>query len=158
MLSAAASSPRPKLSLSVPGAPVTVDLLDASVGAARKYTLDRTASMQGSERGFPLANEAVWTLEEANSEGIPWRIPPMVLLLKYHAGVPFRARFEIDAKVGFSVNPLRWGRIFANPAREVRFDGRTELVLEGEREVGMGREWGGLELGGLSSVDFSGDG
>ena len=136
----------------MPGIPITVDLLEGELGHRKTYSIDRTAGMHGLERGFPLAKEAVWTLEEANQEGLPWRIPSLVLLLKRTSATRFKAKFTIDAKIGWSINPMRWP-IFAEAAKPVTFDGETQLIPEGEEE--LDQDFTFLDLSRLTSLDFS---
>ena len=138
----------------MPGIPITIDLLEGERGHKRTYVVDRIASMQGSERGFPYAKEAVWTLEEANQEGIPWRIPSLVVLVKYTAGSHFKAKFTIDAKIGWSINPMRWP-IFAEASKPVTFDGKTELAPEGDGE--FDNDFTFLDLSKLTRLDFTDD-
>ncbi len=142
-----------KASIATPGIPITVDLWDFQRAERKKYEINGIAGMQGSERGFPIANEAVWTLEEVKQEGIPWRIPSLVTLIKYIPGTQFEAKFTIDAKVGFSINPMRWP-IFADAPKPVLFDGKAQLILEGEE---IDSDFTLLDLTTLTKLDFSDD-
>lgn len=57
--------------------------------------------MKGNDRGFPESDEAFWTMEEAIQEGLPQRIPPFVVMIKYHPRESFTATFEVQSKLGF---------------------------------------------------------
>ena len=118
----------------MPGSFGSVDIPDARLGHTKQYPIERIASMQGSKRGFPTAKEAFWTLEEAKQEGLPWRIPPMVILAQHPPNTALSLRLSIDAKIGFSLNPLRWPMMKVAP-KPVRLDGYTELLLSEEQAV-----------------------
>lgn len=106
--------------------------------------------MKGSTRGFSVAREAVWTLEEANQEGLPQMIPSLVIMVKCLPGESFMADFDVEAKVGFSMNPLRWPLLRGTP-KPVHFDGMTEyLPFEGP----LNRDFSTLDLSTLTRLDF----
>lgn len=109
------------------------------------------ACMKGSERGKRIDNQAVWTIEEAGGEGIPFTIPSIVLLLKLTAGLPFTASFSVEAKVGFSMNPLRWPQVRGTP-RSVYFDGTTEYLAPEEGH--LDRNFTSLDVSQLTRLDF----
>ena len=138
----------------MPGSFGSIDILDARLGHKKQYPLERVASMQGSERGFPTAKEAFWTLEEAKQEGLPWRIPPMVILAELPQGTALSVRISIDAKIGFSLNPMRWPMMRVAP-KPMRLDGHTELLLPEEQAVD--RDFSRLDLNSLTKLDFSDD-
>lgn len=137
----------------MPGFPATIDLLDVQKDKSKKHQVDRMASMQGSVRGFPVAKEVVWTLEEAVQEGIPWRIPPLVIMLKSPAGEKFSARFKVQTRVNFSINPLR-SPLLAGPAKRVEFDGQSELFATGKE---LPRDFTFLDLSQLTKLNFAED-
>ena len=89
----------------MPPIPVKIDILDGEFGRKKTYQIDRIASMQGIEKGLPYPRKVHWTLNEANKEGIPLRIPYLVVLVTYKAGRPFKLKFTIDASIGSSLNP-----------------------------------------------------
>lgn len=106
--------------------------------------------MTGSERGFPVAREVIWTLEEASQEGLPQAIPSLVIMVKCPPGEPFMAHFDVEAKVGFSINPLRWPLLRGTP-KPVHFDGLAEyLPVEG----GLNRDFSTLDLSTLTKLHF----
>jgi len=49
----------------------------------------------------------VWTLNDAMKEGIPWRIPSLVIMLKSPVGKPFSAKFKVQTTVAYLINFLR---------------------------------------------------
>jgi hypothetical protein len=139
-----------KISVTIPGVPLTVDLLDGQKNESKSYKIDRIASMQGSDRGFPLAKEVVWTLNEAMEEGIPWRIPSLVILLKSPVGKPFSAKFKVQTKVAYSINFLRLP-IREGPPLPVQFDGTSELVPPGRE---LNRDFTVLNFAELTKLNF----
>jgi|ERR1700761_1742744 len=143
------------LSLAVAGIPVTIDIFNAQLGHSKKYSIDHISSMQGSKRGFPKAKEAVWTIQEAKQEGIPWRIPSMIVILKCSPGAKFVARFNVQAKLNASMNPLNWQLLkgSAKPA-PVSFDGEAELIPPAED---LDRDFNLLDLSKLTKLNFAED-
>ena len=143
------------ISVTIPGIPVTVDLFSAQLGHSKKYPIDLIASMQGSKRGFPKAKEAVWTLEEAKQEGVPWRIPSMIVVLKCSPGAKFVATFNVQTKVNASMNPLSWTLLkgSAKPA-PVPFDGKAELIPPTEE---LDKDFTLLDISKLTKLNFAED-
>ena len=92
--------------------------------------------------------------EEAKQEGLPWRIPPMVILVQHPGNTALSVRLTIDAKISFSLNPMRWPMMRVAP-KPVKLDGHTELVLPEEQTVD--RDFSRLDLNSLSKLDFSDD-
>ena len=109
--------------------------------------------MLGSKRGFPCATQAVWTIEEANQEGIPLRIPSMVVLLRHKGNAAFTAKFTIHAKVGFSMNPMRLP-ILTAPLKPVNFDGKRQLIKQGQQ---VDDDFSQLDLSSLTTLNFTSD-
>ena len=141
------------LSVALPGIPVTIDLFNAELGHSKKYSIDLIASMQGSKRGFPKAKEAVWTLEEAKQEGIPWRIPSIIVIIKYSPGAGFFANFNVQAKVNASLNPRSWAVSKAS-ATPVLFDGKAELIPPSEE---LDSDFTLLDISKLTKLNFAED-
>jgi hypothetical protein len=137
----------------LPGIPVTIELLSLQGQRSKKYPIDHTAGMQGGKRGFPKAKEALWTLEEAKQEGIPWRIPSMIVLLKCSPGATFSGKFNVQAKVNASMNPLSW-RLLKGATNAVTFDGKTELIPYGEE---LNRDFTSVDILMLTKLDFADD-
>lgn len=90
--------------------------------------------MQGSDRGFLLAKEVVWKLNEATEEGIPWRIPSLVIMLKSSVSKQFSAKFKVQTKVAYSINFLRLP-LLEGPPIPVHFDRTSELVAPGKELI-----------------------
>ena len=141
------------LSVTLPGIPVTIDLFNAELGHSKKYSIDCIASMQGSKRGFPKAKEAVWTLEEAKQEGIPWKIPSMIVIMKCSPEAAFVANFNVQAKVNASMDPRSWV-ISKASAKPVVFDGKAELTPPGEE---LDSDFTSLDISKLTKLNFADD-
>ena len=139
-----------QLSITLPGAPATVNLFNAQLGHSKSYEVERVTKMKGSKRGFPVAQEAVWTLEEANQEGLPQAVPFFVVMMKCNSGESFTANFDLEAKVGFSINPLRWPLLRSTP-KPVHFDGLAEYA---PAEGPLDRDFSALDLSTLTTLDF----
>jgi hypothetical protein len=82
---------------------------------------------------MPTSKGALYTINEANEEGIPSKMPWLVMMVKYTAGTQFRAKFRIEAPIAFSLNPSR-RPIFADAPKFVTFNGMTELIKLGEKK------------------------
>ena len=93
--------------------------------------------MKGSERSKRIDNQAIWTIEEAGGEGIPFTIPSIVLLLKITPGLSFTAKFRVEAKVGFSI---------------LYFDGTTEYLAPEQDH--LDRNLTSLDVSQLTRLDF----
>ena len=117
----------------------------------KQYPFERFAGMQGFGRDFPTARTAFWILEEAKQEGLPQRIPPMVISARHPQNAALSVRLCIDAKTGFSLNPGRWPMMKVTP-KPVRLDEYTELLLPEEPAVDRG--FSKLDLTSLSKLDF----
>ena len=106
--------------------------------------------MQGSKKGLPRFRKVHWSLNEANQEGIPWRIPYLVVLMTYAAGKPFKIKFAINASIGPSLNPQRW-QIFAKSLEPVSLDEGMKLIPTGGE---VDRDFTSLDLGSLTKTSF----
>ena len=110
--------------------------------------------MQGvvkSEKGV------LWNLEEAMEEGIPLRIPSLVVLVTnaHETGEPFRfkLKFSIKASIGLSLNPQR-SSIFAKPVEPVLLDDSMQLIPTGNE---VDPDFTSLEVQRLTRTNFSDD-
>ena len=81
--------------------------------------------MQGVAKGLPKRKKVRWSLNEANEEGIPWRIPYLVILFRYKAGKPFKVKFAINASIAFSMNPQQ---IFAPSLKPIPLSDGMQLI------------------------------
>lgn len=144
---------RSKVSLSIPPIPVTIDILDSEFGRKKTYQVDRIASMEGIEKGFPHPKKVQWNLNEANEEGIPLRIPHLVVLVTYKAGNPFKLKFAIDASIGLSLNPQRWP-IFAKSLEPVLLFDEMQLIPTGNE---IDSDFTSLDLMRLTRTSFIDD-
>ena len=99
----------------------------------------------------------LWNLNEAKEEGIPLRIPSLVVLVtKAHdAGQPFRlkVKFSINASIGLSLNPQR-SSMFAKPVEPVRLDDTMQLIPDGDS---VDPDFTSLEVQCLTRTNFSDD-
>ena len=141
---------RSKASLSFTPLPVSIDIVDGEFGHQKMYQIDRCATMQGSEKGFPQPKKVHWSLNEANEEGIPWRIPYLVVLVTYKAGRPFKVKFAINASIGPSLNPQRW-QIFAKSLEPVPLHDGMQLIPSGGK---VDDDFTPLDLGRLTKTSF----
>lgn len=134
--------------------PVSIDILDGKYGHKKTYQIDRTAIMQGVVK---FGQGVLWNLNEAKEEGIPLRIPSLVVLLtKVHdTGKPFRLKlkFSINASIGLSLNPQR-SSIFAKPVEPVLLDDSMQLIPDGNE---VDPDFTSLEVQCLTRTNFSDD-
>ena len=100
----------------------------------------------------------LWNLNEAKEEGIPLRIPSLVVLVTTKAhdtGTPFRlkVKFSINASIGLSLNPQR-SSIFARPVEPVLLDDTMQLIPDGSS---VDPDFTSLEVQCLTRTNFSDD-
>ena len=142
---------RPKLSMSAGPVPINVEILE--YGRTKTYRIDRTASMEGVNK---FKRKVLWSLNEANQEGIPLRVPSFVVLLTHKAhqtGRPFnfKLKFSIEASIGLSLNPQRWS-VFAPRLEPVRLENTMQLVPLGKE---IDSDFSSLELQRLTKTNFT---
>jgi hypothetical protein len=85
---------RSKVWVNFPGVLLTIDLFDAKLGHTVDYPVDLAARVVGSSRGHPKRNHVVWSLEERSQDGVPHRVPPVVIMVRYQSGERFKAKFS----------------------------------------------------------------
>ena len=99
----------------------------------------------------------LWTLNEAKEEGIPLRIPSLVVLVTKanETSKPFRfkVKFSINASIGLSLNPQR-SSIFAKPVEPVLLDDTMQLIPTGDE---VDPDFTSLEVQRLTRTNFSDD-
>ncbi len=97
----------------------------------------------------------LWSLSEAKEEGIPLRIPSLVVLVTkaHETGQSFRfkVKFSIDASIGLSLNPQR---SFAKPVEPVLLDDTMQLIPTGDE---VDPDFTSLEVQRLTRTNFSDD-
>ena len=151
-------SDRPKVSLTLTPIPVSIDILDAKYGHKKTYQIDRTATMQGV---IKFGCGVLWNLNEAKEEGIPLRIPSLVILVtkavrengNSNDAFRFKVKFSINASIGLSLNPQR-SSIFAKPVEPVVLDDRMQLIPAGEE---VEPDFTSLDIQRLTRTSFSDD-
>ena len=100
----------------------------------------------------------LWNLSEAKEEGIPLRIPSLVVLVTPKAqdtGKPFRLKlkFSMNASIGLSLNPQR-SSIFAKPVEPVLLDDTMQLIPDGDE---IDPDFTTLDVQCLTRTNFSDD-
>ena len=149
---------RPKLSLSLGPSPATIDILDTEFGRREKYQIHRTALMEGVNK---FNRKVSWSLNEAKSEGIPLRVPSLVVLVTHEAhetGRPFKfnLRLSIDVSIGLSVNPQRspiWSML-SKPLQPILLNDTRQLIPYGSN---IDPDFTSLELQHLTKTNFTND-
>ena len=109
---------------------------------------------QPAWKGLPKVyqkKKVQWSLNEAKQEGIPLRIPSLVVLVKYKASRPFKLKLEIDASIGPSLNPQRWS-IFAKPLGPISLDEGMQLIPYGNE---IHPDFTSLDLMNLTKTNFT---
>ena len=143
------------MSLNLGPIPVNIDIEGGQYGHKKTYQIDRTAIMQGVVK---FGQGVLWNLNEAKEEGIPLRIPSLVVLVTtkaHETGKPFRfkVRFSINASIGLSLNPQR-SSIFAKPVEPVLLDDTMQLIPTGNE---VDPDFTDLEVERLTRINFSDD-
>ena len=109
-----------------------------------------------------FSHGVLWNLNEAKEEGIPLRIPSLVVLvtttMKAHHETedkPFRfkVKFSINASIGMSLNPQR-SSLFAKPVEPVLLDETMELIPTGNE---VDADFTELEVERLTRTNFRDD-
>ena len=102
----------------------------------------------------------LWNLNEAKEEGIPLRIPSLIVLVMTKAhetlGKPFRfkVKFSINASIGLSLN-LQLSFMLAKPVDFVLLDDSMQLIPIGD-DVDL--DFTDLEVERLTRTEFRDDG
>ena len=143
---------RPKMSISASPIPLSIDILDGEYGHKTSYQVAKTASMQGVKK---FGEKVQWNLSEAFEEGIPLRVPSLVVLVTHRPDKPFRFRlkFDIDASIGFSLNPQRW-RSLGKKVEPVLLEDTMQLV---SLDNTVDSDFTSLELQRLTRTNFTND-
>lgn len=77
----------------------------------------------------------------------------MIVLLKCSPGATFSGKFNVQAKVNASMNPLSW-RLLKGATNTVTFDGKTELIPYGAE---LNRDFTSVDISALTKLDFADD-
>lgn len=108
-----------------------------------------------------FGQRVLWSLNEAKEEGIPLRIPSLVVLVTKanETGKPFRFRvkFSINASIGLSLNPKRssiFANIFAKPVEPVLLDDTMQLIPTGNE---VDPDFTSMDVQRLTRTNFSDD-
>ena len=146
---------RPKLTLSANPIPISVDLLEAEYGHTKTYQLEETATMRGTRKFGAKMN---WNLNEAKKEGIPLRVPSMVVLVTHKVDKPFKfkLKFDIDASIGFPLDPQHWTivRKLRKKLEPVALTETSQLV---PLENNIDSDFTSLDLESLTKTNFTND-
>ena len=102
-----------------------------------------------------------WSLSEAHSEGIPLRVPSLVVLVTHEAHetgkhFKFKLKPSIDASIGLSMNPLRspiWSML-SNPLQPILLDDTRQLIPYGND---IDPDFTSLDLQRLTKTSFTSD-
>lgn len=143
------------MSVSASPIPVSIDILDGEYGHRTSYQVTKTASMQGVKK---FGEKVQWNLSEAVEEGIPLRVPSLVVLVSHRPNKPFkfRLKFDIDASIGFSLNPQRWSVVkrLRKKLEPVLLEDTMQRV---SLENAVDSDFTSLELQRLTRTNFTND-